>query len=226
MPKPIVAWSYSAITAYENCPYKYYMTKVTKAFSDVNDDNKEGADNHESFEHYVARKRRLPDHLEKYQPVLEKLRTAAGEVLVEQQFALDEQYTQCGYKDWNRAWVRAVSDYLNINGQVARMVDYKFGKVHKDPDQNMLVAGVLFQTYPQLEQVKTVYWYVKHDKFVPFDFTRADIPRIWNRYLPTVNKMVQAKVKDDWPKYENPLCAYCPVASCHYNCNPKLAKPT
>lgn len=226
MPKPIIAWSYSTITAYENCPYKYWATKVGKIVSDDNQTNRSGADDHQAFEHYVGRNRPLPEHLLRFKPALDKLKNAAGDKVVEQQFALDEQYNPCGFKDWNRAWVRAVSDYLCINGTVARMVDYKFGKVHKDADQNSLVAGVLFQTYPQLQQVKTAYWYAKFDKVVPFDFTRADIPRIWNRFLPTVNKMAEAKIKDHWPKIENPLCAYCPVGSCHYNCNPDLAKPT
>src|SRR5690348_6405501 len=167
MPRPVLAWSYSAITAYENCPYKFWATKVGKICSDVNQKNKDGADDHEAFEHYVGRGRRLPEHLVKYQPVLDKLKAAPGDKVVEQQFALDQNYAPCGFKDWNNAWVRAISDYLCINGQVAQMVDYKFGKVHKDPDQNSLVAAVLFQTYPQLQLVKSAYWYVKFDKVVP-----------------------------------------------------------
>src|SRR5690348_17760040 len=79
MPRPVLAWSYSAITAYENCPYKFWATKVGKICSDVNQKNKDGADDHEAFEHYVGRGRRLPEHLVKYQPVLDKLKAAPGD---------------------------------------------------------------------------------------------------------------------------------------------------
>lgn len=225
MSKPTLTWSYSAIQTYENCPYKYWATKVGKIVSDVNQDNQEGSDNHEAFEHYVARNRALPDHLVRYSPVLDKLRKSAGEILVEQQFALDMQFNPCGFKDWNRAWVRAISDYLCLNGQVAMMVDYKFGKPHKDPDQNSLVAAVLFQTYPQLTTVRSAYWYCAWDKWVPFDFHRDGATKIWNRFLPTVTKMTNAKLQDDWPKTPNPLCGWCPVGNCHHNTNPKLRSP-
>lgn len=225
MARPIIAWSFSAIQTYENCPYKFWATRVGKIVSDVNKANADGANDHESFEHYVGRNRALPAHLQRFRPALDMLKRADGEILVEQQYALDQSYAPCGFKDWNAAWVRVISDYLCINGQVARMVDYKFGKPHKDADQNSLVAAVLFQTYPQLQQIKTVYWYANHDKVVPFDFTRQDTTKIWNRFLPTVNKMTQAKLKDEWPKTPNPLCAWCPVSTCVHNTNPAFKKP-
>jgi hypothetical protein len=224
MTRPIITWSYSALNDFKNCPFKYWSIKIGKTVSDINTKNMEGADYHEDFQHYVARQRALPPELQKYAVVLDKFRKAPGTVLTEQQWALDQNYQPCGFKDWDRAWVRAIADLAILNGSVAQVVDYKFGKPHKDPEQNSLVAAVMFQTYPQVMTVKSAYWYVLHNKFEPYDFKRENATAIWNTFLPAVNKLAEAKRKDEWPKTPNPLCGWCPVGNCHHNTNPNIPR--
>lgn len=225
MSRPIVSWSYSALSDFKNCPFKYWAVKIDKQVSDQNAFNQRGDDYHKEFEAYVHSGRALGPALQRFQPVLEKLRRAAGVNYVEHKMALTQEYAVCGFKDWDHAWVRAISDYLNLNGENGVCIDYKFGKYRNDPEQNSLVAAVAFQTYPQLQRIKTAYYYAMHDKMTPVEtYTRADIPRIWNEFLPDVNRLVQSKVEDKWPKTPNPLCKYCPVASCQHNTNPDLKK--
>ena len=221
MTRPIIAWSYSALSDFKNCPFKYWAVKIGKIVSDDNAFNKRGDDYHKEFESYVAKGTRLGPALEKFEPVLEKLRRAPGTVYTEYKMALTQEYQPCDFKDWNNAWVRSIADYMNINGANGVGIDYKFGKYRNDPEQNSLVAAVAFQIFPTLQRVRTAYYYAMHDKFTPFvDYTRDDIPRIWNYFLPDVQKLAQAKVEDTWPKTPNPLCAYCPVAACQHNTNP------
>jgi hypothetical protein len=222
MSRPIVAWSFSALSDFINCPFKYWAVRVGKIVSDVNAANSQGEDYHRDFEMYVSKGMRLKPELVRFQPVLDKLKHAPGQIVTEGQYALDQNYNPCGFKDWDNAWVRAVTDVSILNGIKCSTVDYKFGKPRKDPDQNALVAGVLMQTYPQLQEVNTAYWYVMHDKVVRDRYTRDDIPAIWNRFLPNVNKLAQAKTRDEWPKQPNPLCGWCPVHSCQHNTNPKF----
>ena len=80
MARPVIAWSYSAIQSYENCPYKFWATRVGKIVSDVNKANADGANDHEAFEHYVGRNRALPSHLERFRPALDMLKRADGEI--------------------------------------------------------------------------------------------------------------------------------------------------
>ncbi len=221
MSKPIIAWSFSALSDFKNCPCKYWAIKIEKLVSDANAFNQRGDDYHKNFEHYVGKGTALGPALERFKPVLDKLRYAPGTNYLEHKMALTQNYQPCDFKDWNNAWVRAIADYLNINGTSGIGVDYKFGKYRNDPEQNSLVAAVAFHNFPQLERIRTTYYYAMHDKFTPFvDYTRADIPTIWNAFLPDVNKLAQAKIEDKWPKTPNPLCRYCPVAQCQYNENP------
>lgn len=224
MSRPEIFWSFSAYSDFDNCPYKYYRVRVAKDISDVTQTNAQGDDYHKDFENYVAKGMRLRSELVRYTPALDKLKRAPGQIITEGKFALDQNYQPCGFKDWDNAWVRAITDYSVINGALCSTLDYKFGKPRKDSDQNALVAAVLMHTYPQLQMVKTAYWYVLHDKFVHDQFTRQDIPAIWNRFLPTINKMVQAKRTNDWPKNKNPLCGWCPVHDCPFNTNPNFQR--
>lgn len=218
---PLVAWSFSAINDFDNCAYKYYRVRVKKDISDVTNINAAGDDDHKALELYVAKGRGLPTHLVRLQPALDKLKRAPGQIITEGKYALDANYNPCDWRD-RSTFVRAITDYTVLNGQKATTIDYKTGKVRKDSDQNALVAGVLFQTYSQLQEIKTAYWFVNHDKFVPDVYTRADIPNIWNLFLPKYNKLVQAKVRDEWPKTPNPLCGWCPVHDCIHNTNPRF----
>jgi hypothetical protein len=222
MSRPIIAWSFSAYSDFNNCAYKYYRVRVAKDINDTNQANAKGDDDHKAFENYVGKTIKLPEHLERFKPGLDKLKRAPGHIITEGKFALDQNYNPCDFKDWQNAWVRAITDYSVINGTTCATIDYKFGKPRKDSDQNALVAAVLMHTYPQLQLVKTAYWYALHDKWVPDQFTREDIPGIWNRFLPTINKMVQAKQRNEWPKTPNPLCAWCPVHDCQWNKNPQF----
>lgn len=225
MSRPIIAWSFSALGEFVNCPYKYWAVKVGKIVSDVNVYNKAGDDYHQQFEQYLTRGTKLEDSLQRFAPMLDKFRRAPGQLLVEQQFCLDQNYQPCGYKDWNNAWVRGAADVMVLNGTVASVVDWKFGKVKKDPEQLSLLSALVFHHYPQVQQVRGAYVYANHDKVVPFDFARSQLTDIWNHFLPDVNKLVVAKTKDEWPKTPNPLCGWCPVKTCQYNTNTQSDEP-
>lgn len=221
-----VAWSFSALSDFKNCPFKYWSVKIGKTVSDANQWNMEGDDYHRAFEQYIARSVKLPDQIAHYQPVLDKIKRSPGQVMAEQQYCLDQNFNPCGYKDWDNAWVRGAADVTVLNGTVASVVDWKFGKPKKDPEQMKLLSALVFHHHPHIQTIKTAYVFVKHNKVEPFDFVRAQLPDLWNAFLPDVNKLVQAKVRDEWPKTPNPLCGWCPVASCQHNTNEKLRPPT
>jgi hypothetical protein len=217
MTRPIIAWSYSALNDFKNCPYKYWAVRVGKIVSDVNAANAGGEDYHREFELYVNKGKPLAPNLQRFTPVLDKLKKQPGQMSTELQLALDVNYQPCGFKAWDLAWVRAVSDWSLINGTRAWVIDYKFGKPKKDQEQNALVAAVLMHTYPQIQEVTTNYWFALHDKWLPDHWRRQDIGDIWNMFLPDVNELAQAKLKDEWPKTPSPLCGWCPVKTCVHN---------
>lgn len=215
--RPIIAWSFSALNDFKTCHYRYWAVRIGKIVSDVNQQNSAGEDHHRDFELYVSRGKSLPVNLQRFSPVLDRIKRQPGALLCENQLALDANYQSCGFKDWDRAFVRAVADVSIVNGSRAWWIDYKFGKPKKDQEQNALGAAVLMHTHPQVQEVTTNYWYVLHDKWVPNHWRREDIPAIWNMFLPDVNKLAQAKQNNSWPKMPNPLCGWCCVMDCEFN---------
>lgn len=216
-----VAWSYSALSMFENCPRKYHAVKIAKTFSDANKFNMRGDDEHKCFDYYLKGRSPLPATLQKFQPMLDKFRSAKGELYSEFQMALTEAYKPCSFKDWDNAWVRSVADLLIVIGDTAVMTDWKTGKVKDEPDQMQLAAGLIFQHFPAVNTVRSAYMFIHHNATVPYTFTRQQVPDIWGNFLPRVKRLTLAVKTDEWPATPNPLCRFCPVKTCPHNTNPE-----
>jgi CRISPR/Cas system-associated exonuclease Cas4 (RecB family) len=230
--RPIIAWSFSAQEMYLNCPRKYWAVKVAKKVSDDNKWNLRGDDEHKSFDRYLKRERgyTLPESLLAFTPMLDRVLAAPGTMFSEYSMTLDQRFIPCKWNDWDKAWVRGAADVLIVNGARAKMLDWKTGKVKDDPKQMRLVSLLVFQHFPEVQQVDTGYVYIHHGKTVPnqpgrmsdYSFTRDRVGELWQEFLPAVKQMEQSKLKDEWPPKPNPLCAYCPYGECQYNTNPEL----
>lgn len=221
MSRPIISWSFSRLNDFRSCAYKYYMVHVQKAVGDASADNVRGEDYHKEFELYVAKGKSLPVNLQRFAPVLDKLKRQPGQMSTEVSLTLDANYQPCAWNDWDRAWVRSKVDWQLVNGERAWQWDYKFGKPKKDQDpyggQNALNAALLFRHHPQIQSVSTAYYFAMHDKLEKDYFVRSDESRIWNAFLPHVNRLADAKLRNSWPKMTGPLCGWCPVKSCEHN---------
>jgi CRISPR/Cas system-associated exonuclease Cas4 (RecB family) len=232
--RPIIAWSFSALEMFLNCPRKYWAVKVGKVCDDSNKWNQQGDDEHKSFDRYLKRTPhyQLPPTLLKYTPMLDRVLASPGQLYSEMSLCLDLSYTPCKGTDWNRAWVRGAADVLIVNGERAKVLDWKTGKPKNDPKQMQLVSLLVFQHFPDVQEVTTGYVFIHHNKVVPnptsyndkldYTFRRDRKGEYWQSFLPDVKRMEQAKTKDEWPPTPNPLCAYCPYAACQYNTNPDL----
>jgi hypothetical protein len=229
--RPIIAWSFSALEMFLNCPRKYWAVKVAKLVSDDNKWNLQGDDEHKSFDKYLKRTPNytLPHNLLAFTPMLDRVLATPGQLYSEMSLCLDMAFVPCKGNDWNRAWVRGAADVLIVNGTKAKMLDWKTGKVKREPKQMQLVSLLVFQHFPEVTQVDTGYVYIHHGKTVPdpklhnekadYTFNRSQIGELWQKFLPDVKRMEQAKLKDEWPPTPNPLCGYCPHRACQYNTN-------
>lgn len=92
------------------------------------------------------------------------------------------------------------------------LVTHNTGKVKSDGDQLKLFAASTFAAYPYLEKVKTSYIWLAYDKTTSAEFTKDDVPGIWQEFLPRVGRMEQALADDKWLPNPSGLCkSYCPV---------------
>jgi hypothetical protein len=218
MTRPIIAWSYSALTMFENCPRKFWAVKIEKCVNDANAYNMRGDEDHQALQHALQKGLRLPPHLQTLSPLIDKLRAAPGEQFVEYQMCLKQDLTPTRFKDWDNAWVRGAGDYVKVNGATATYIDWKSGKPRTEvEDQIELTALLLFQHFPAVTRVNGALYYYNHGKMPPHVVERSDASRLWNGFYARVREMEQAKQSDSWPTNPNPLCAWCPYSACPHN---------
>jgi CRISPR/Cas system-associated exonuclease Cas4 (RecB family) len=209
--KPI-AWSYSALTAYETCPRRYYLTRIAKTVVEGQSQAmKDGNEAHKALELAGKGEMPLPKKYQSFQPVLDKVVAMPGENMFEYKFALTRTLQSTTYfaKD---VWVRGVFDVASVNEATAVVLDYKTGKPKTDGDQMKLFAGCAFALYPDVTKVKTGYIWLGHNRFDHETFTREDNSDIWKEFSIRVHRLEKSAVEDDWPPRPSGLCrSWCPV---------------
>ena len=97
------------------------------------------------------------------------------------------------------------------------VLDYKTGK-RKPSEQLDLYAAYIFAHYPEVEDVKTIFVWLKEQKTDKKRFNRDELPIIWREFIPKVARLESAYNRDSWPAKPSGLCnGWCPVKTCqHY----------
>jgi CRISPR/Cas system-associated exonuclease Cas4 (RecB family) len=213
-----VAWSFSRIKSYEDCPRKYWHESVGKTIPFVETEEMSyGKDWHKAAELYIKRGQKLPLSMLHWEPVLAKFKDAPGEKVVEQQICLNAQWQQVEWyaKD---AWLRVKSDLTIINGASAVQIDYKTGKPKDDFTQLRLNSAVTFHLVPELQEITHGFLWTKNNMFTSEKMKLADVSAFWATMLPRVARYQQAHDQQNFPPKQGYLCGkYCKVKSCQFN---------
>ena len=137
MTKPI-AWSYSTLSLYQQCPKKYYHLKVAK---DIKEPQSEamlfGNEIHKIAENYVVNGTPVPEKYKQIEAALESVRNIEGEKLCENKLGLTQDLKPCGFFDKN-VWWRGIADIIILQGDRALTIDYKTGKKSQFADLKQL----------------------------------------------------------------------------------------
>lgn len=213
-----MAWSFSAIDAFNLCPRKYHAERVAKVVKEKKSAITDyGTEAHKFFENYMLKDKPLPLDLRHHQPQLDILKSAPGTSYPEQKLALNADYKPTGFFD-SDVWVRSIIDFLKVDGDTAAIIDWKFGKVKESNDQLKLCAAVLMHTMPEVNTVLSRFYWAKEKKFSKLlRLYRPDLCGIWNIFLPQVKQLDLAHAKNEWPARPNFLCRkYCQVTACEH----------
>lgn len=217
MTRPIVAWSFSSLTMFEQCPRKYWAIKIQKV-DDTNAGNFRGDAEHQSIESYMKAGRGLSPTLNGAVPVFDLLRRAPGEAYIEYKMTLKQDLNVTHGKDWNGAWVRGAGDYIKINGELATYVDWKSGNPKTDiDDQCDLTSALIFRHFPAVQEVRAAMFFYRHNQLPTRTVFRTEEPRIWNNFTTRVRALELAIQTDNWPTNSGPLCGWCPYKACPFN---------
>ena len=223
MAKPIIAWSFSAVDMFENCPRKFWAVRIGKVVGDANQYNAAGQEDHKAFEAYLKGGVPLPNQYIQHQPLLDRFKQLPGERYVEYRMALDQNMVPCSPTAWNSAWVRANTDLTIVNGSEALTVDWKSGSARYPKEMQMEIAALLlFAHFPNVQRVKALFVYHNENAVKDYAYERAVMPQLWQPLLTVVKKMEHAVTSEQWPATPNKLCSYCPYAACPHNTNPDV----
>jgi hypothetical protein len=216
------AWSFTALTNFESCPRKFYLTRVAKTVKEPEGEALTwGNEVHKALEGNIRDGAPMPKNMAQWEAIVDKLKSKKGELLAEQQLCLNKNLspTEWFAKD---AWARGVVDVLIKDGKKILALDWKTGKKKQDHDQLSLFAALLFAHYPHVDKVVTGYvWlteYGNKDYITTKVFTRSDVSDIWGEFLPRVKRFEIAHAKDEWRPKPSGLCrGWCPCSDCEFN---------
>ncbi len=211
-------WSYSALSAFEICPKKYWHEKIRRDVPEkVFSQRSYGVEGHKLFELRLLKGKALPLDLKHHEKILGPIANAKGTGMPEQKLALNKKLEPTGFFD-DDVWVRGVIDYVKVSPPSAILIDHKFGKKRPGFDQLDVMTLLLFHHMPEVKTMTSMFYWALSKTMSPKKYTRADIPVLWNEFLPRVWRMIHAKKTTSYPARPNFLCPrHCPVVSCPHN---------
>lgn len=214
MSKPF-AWSYSALSRYENCPKQYYHINVVKDVKDSygSDQGNEGDLIHKALHRRVIQGTPLPLEFRQYEKVAARFEKVPGEKKGEIKLALNRDFEPTSFFG-SDVYLRAIIDLLIVDGDHAFVIDWKTGKVKPDFTQLAMSAAVLAQYMPELQNFTLLYVWLNHRNVSPQKYTRHDFKAIWADLLPRATRIEKAIKTTDFPAKPSGLCRYCPVTQC------------
>lgn len=215
----MIAWSYTGLTTYETCPFKFKREKVDKAYPfQESAATIWGVKVHKAMEERVRDGKPLSAEFIQFEPLAAKLADMEGEKFFEKQFCYNAELVPV---DWfaKDAWLRAVVDLYIKRGNVIRAVDYKTNaKMKTDFDQLKLFAAILMMEHPEVDTVEAKYLWLTPMQATSKTFTRADYDSIWGEFLERAEKIERSFISNNFPKKRNGLCRnWCPVKDCEYS---------
>lgn len=239
----VIPASYSSISAYETCPKQFYHLRIAKDVKQ--EESKEMAWGnlvHKALENNIKYQRPLPENMVMYQWGLDVVakRQADTALYAELDAAITEEFSATGFWD-SDCWVRGKIDVLAMDEAQTKAMngDWKTGKTKPNSQQLTLSTLLCFHSYPALEKVRTVFfWLPEQDprkRTTQKLFIRRDdgalqttddkgkqvtlsFEEAWEPFVNTIDQMKWSLQHDTWPAKPSGLCkAWCPVLSCAHN---------
>ena len=216
-----IVWSYSSLKTFQQCPRKYYHTKVAK---DVREPDTKatlyGKLMHTVAEEFIRDGKPIPPEFDYLEPTLQMLAAIPGEKHCEVKLGLTREMKACDF-DAPDVWWHGIADLVIINEEkgLAHSVDYKTSKSarYADIKQLDLVAAGIFAKFPQVKKIKSALVFVVSKEFVKADHAKEQELQYVAQMLPDIIRIESALKTNVWNPVSGPLCKFCAVKDCEYN---------
>ena len=116
------------------------------------------------------------------------------------------------------AWFRAKLDVVvtKVKENAVQLYDWKTGgKIKDDEDQLRVCVAALSVVRPYLQEFGGKYIWTKHQQTTGIKpITKAEIHKIWQEFIPRVQRMEDAWRTETFNPRPSGLCPYCQVVNC------------
>jgi hypothetical protein len=216
-----IKWSFSSLKTFQQCPKKYYHTKVAK---DVKEPDTQatlyGKTAHTVAEEYIKDGTPIPPAFEYLRDTLDALAAIPGIKLCEEELGLTKDLEPCAF-DAPEAWWRGIADLviLDEEKELAWSVDYKTSKSarYADVKQLDLVATAIFKKYPKIKRIKSALLFVVSKEFVKATHHAEMVAKYMEKPSQDVARIEAALENGVWNPVTGPLCRFCAVKQCEHN---------
>lgn len=214
----LVAWSYSRLSNFEQCPKKFYHLSVAKDIKEPpSEAMRYGSEVHKAIELRISKNKPFELHLKHLEPLISRFATAPGQVLVEQQLALSTNMKPTGWFD-SDVWCRAIIDFAAVKGDKALIVDWKTGAMKDDFTQQKVAAAMFLVYFPEVTTIDMMYYWLKDKKPTMETLHKKDVKHVWAAVTKRVKKYNHAHAVTEFEARPSGLCKkHCPVTNCPYH---------
>ena len=213
-------WSYSSISLFVQCPRKYFRLRVAKDIVEPEQTHLlYGTAVHKAAEEYIRDGTPIPTKFSQFQKQLDAMKELKGEKYCEHEMGLRKDFSPCAFNDPD-VWARGIVDLLVLNGETARIIDYKTSKSsqYADRKQLELLSLLTFKHFPQVKKIKAGLLFLVVEDLVPAEFTADQQPEAWIKWINDVERLEAAFTWDVWNPRPNFTCRnFCAVKDCEHN---------
>lgn len=224
MPVTIPVASHTMLSDFDNCPHKGFRKHILKdlskqAYAPASAQGASGIDIHKAFAARLMRGRKLPENLQRWEPVMVAM--AEHSPICEMPVAIKRDGEACGFFD-NGVAVRGYADAVVFKAakpNTAMIIDWKSGKKREDPKELKLHALMLKARYHTLDTVIGHYFWMQEPMGQNLGKAHdlSNFHETWAMLEQELDDVAYMIEKNNFPKQPNPLCPWCPVKDCEHH---------
>lgn len=213
-------WSYSSISLFQQCPRKYHRLRVVKDISEPPQEHLiYGSSVHKAAEEYLRDGKPIPEKFAYIEPKIAAFKDLPGTLYCEHEMGVTRNLDPCKFHDKN-VWFRGIADLLVINGDKARIADWKTSKSSKFADRKQLelLSLLVFKHFPEVKTVTAGLVFLVAEDLVAAKYERETQEESWQKWLGETTLLDKAFEADVWNPRPNFTCrGWCPVTDCEHN---------
>ena len=207
--------SYSSMSTFDTCPRQFQHLYVLK---DVKNEGSAatvwGSKCHKQIEDYIKEGKEITEPVAQNAiPYLNAINPSSS--VVEWKWGLTKDFEPCDFLSPDVAY-RGVVDYLAFLEAVRAFVtDWKTGKIKDDFEQMDLFALATFIHFQDVQKLRGMYVWLKHNTHTKKDYTRADVDGLKEQVQEKAQPILLRIEHGEFPVKPSGLCrGWCPVKQC------------